>query len=106
MSLLLTLNIFYILDDVKNAEVRALYWKRERKVSLTDCKLNCFSLEYKPLPLYRNPHSECRPNNGILRYFGMKRAKNMCKNIAHNGIFINIVAFFLKEDLFMGFFCK
>ena len=39
VSLLLTLNIFYILHGVKNAEIRALYWKKERKVSLTDCKL-------------------------------------------------------------------
>ena len=43
LSLLLTLNIFHILDDVKNAEIRALYWKKERKVSLTDYKLKCFS---------------------------------------------------------------
>ena len=43
VSLLLTLNIFHILDDVKNAEIRALYWKKERKVSLTDYKLKCFS---------------------------------------------------------------
>ena len=43
VSLLLTLNIFYILHGVKNAEIRALYWNKERKVSLTDCKLKCFS---------------------------------------------------------------
>ena len=41
--LLLTLNMFYILHDVENAEIRALYWKKERKVSLTDCKLKYFS---------------------------------------------------------------
>ena len=36
VSLLLTLNIFHILYDKKNAEIHALYWKKERKVSLTD----------------------------------------------------------------------
>ena len=36
VSLLLTLNIFQILGDVINAKIRALYWKKERKVSLTD----------------------------------------------------------------------
>ena len=41
--LLLTLNMFYVLHDVENAEIRALYWKKERKVSLTDCKLKYFS---------------------------------------------------------------
>ena len=35
VSLLLTLNIFHILHDVKNAEICALYWKKERKVILT-----------------------------------------------------------------------
>ena len=43
VSLLLTLNIFHILHDVKNAEICALYWKQERKVILTYCKLKCFS---------------------------------------------------------------
>ena len=43
LSLLLTLNMFHILHDVKNAEIRALYWKKERKVSLTDCKWKRFS---------------------------------------------------------------
>ena len=42
-SLLLTLNLFHILHDVKNAKIRALYWKKERKLSLTDWKLKCFS---------------------------------------------------------------
>ena len=38
------LNIYHILQNVKYAEVRALYWKKERKViSLTDCKSKCFS---------------------------------------------------------------
>ena len=41
--LLLTLNMFYILHDVENAEIRALYWKKERKVSLADCKLKYIS---------------------------------------------------------------
>ena len=43
VSLLLTLNIFHILHDKKNAEIDALYWKKERKVSLTDWKLKHFS---------------------------------------------------------------
>ena len=42
-SLLLTLNLFHILHDVKNAKIRALYWKKERKLNLTDWKLKCFS---------------------------------------------------------------
>ena len=41
--LLLTLNMFYILHDVENAEIRALYWKKERKVSSADCKLKYIS---------------------------------------------------------------
>ena len=41
VSLLLTLNI---LHHVKYAKIRALYWKKERKViRLTDLKLDCFS---------------------------------------------------------------
>ena len=43
VSLLLTLNKFQIFRDVKNAEMRAFYRKKERKVSLTDCKLKYFS---------------------------------------------------------------
>ena len=42
VSLFLTLSLtlcIYILHDVKNAEMRAVYWKKEWKVSLTDCKL-------------------------------------------------------------------
>ena len=42
VSLLLTLNIFHILHGMKNVKIHALYWKKERKVSLTDCKLKCF----------------------------------------------------------------
>ena len=44
VSLFLTLNIFHILHDVKNPEIYALYWKKERKVSLTDYKLKCHLL--------------------------------------------------------------
>ena len=39
VPLLLTLNIFHILHDVKNAKIRALYWKKEKKV----VKCLCFS---------------------------------------------------------------
>ena len=41
VSLLLLLNIFQILRDVKNVKIRALYWKKEKKVSLRDRKLKC-----------------------------------------------------------------
>ena len=52
VSLLLHLNMFYILQDMKNLKIRALYWTKGRKVSLTDCKLKCFSSQYKPpIPL-------------------------------------------------------
>ena len=54
LNLSSTLNILKILHDVKNAEIRALYWNNERKVSLTDFKLKCFSPVYEPLsPEYR-----------------------------------------------------
>ena len=31
VSLLLTLNIFHILHNVTNAEIRALYWEKKEK---------------------------------------------------------------------------
>ena len=40
VSLLLTLNIFHILHDVKNAQICALYRKKERK-----SKFNRFQIE-------------------------------------------------------------
>ena len=43
VSLLLTLNTFDILHNMKIAEKHTLYRKKERKVSLTDCKLKFFS---------------------------------------------------------------
>ena len=45
VSLLLTLNVFHILHDVKNVEIRALYWKK-RKVSLAVYK---FAIEAPPV---------------------------------------------------------
>ena len=43
--------MFKVKNDVTNAEIRALYWKKERKVSLTDCKWNSFSSRiYTPSP--------------------------------------------------------
>ena len=36
-------NISDILHNMKIAEKHTLYWKKERKVSLTDCKLKFFS---------------------------------------------------------------
>ena len=50
MSLLLTLDIFHILRDVKNAVIRALYWK-ERKKS----KFNRLQIEVLFLPSIRSP---------------------------------------------------
>ena len=42
VSLLLTLNIFHILHDMKYAKIQGLYWKKEGQViGLTDCKLKC-----------------------------------------------------------------
>ena len=49
MSLLLTSNIFHILYDVKNAKIRAFYWKKERKLGLTDAHLSVFPPEYKKI---------------------------------------------------------
>ena len=46
VSLMLTLNIFHILHNVKNAKIRALLVKKERNVTLTDCKLECISPKY------------------------------------------------------------
>ena len=43
LYLSLTLNIFHILHDVENPEIRALYWTKARKVSSADCKLKSFS---------------------------------------------------------------
>ena len=55
VSLLLTSNVFHILHDVKNVEIRALYWKKkEKKLSLTDYKFANWSVvppKYKPRPL-------------------------------------------------------
>ena len=50
VSLLLTLNIFHNLHDVKNAKIRTLYWNKDRKGSLADCKLKVFPPKYKPHP--------------------------------------------------------
>ena len=92
VSLLLTLNIFHILHDVKNAEIRALYWNKERKLRLTDYKLKCFSSRIKP-PHRPPPHRLYKPShkyrpikfvfcpyilpgriNGILRYLKNKKS--------------------------------
>ena len=51
VSVVLTLNIFHILHDVKIAKIRALFWKKERKVSLTDWQSEAFSsCLQSPLP--------------------------------------------------------
>ena len=43
VPLMLTLNIFQIMHDMKYAKIQALHWEKERKViSLTDCKMKCF----------------------------------------------------------------
>ena len=58
VSVVLTLNIFHILHDVKIAKIRALFWKKETKVSLTDWQSEAFSsCIQSPLP----PSSEYRP---------------------------------------------
>ena len=49
MSLLLTLNIFHILYDVKNAKICAFYWKKDIKLGLTDANLSVFPPEYKKI---------------------------------------------------------
>ena len=46
VSLLLTLNIFHILHNLKNVKIRALLVKKERNVTLSDCKLECISPKY------------------------------------------------------------
>ena len=49
--LLLTLNIFHILLDMKYAKKRTFYWKKEIIViTLTNCKLKCFSFQISPPP--------------------------------------------------------
>ena len=46
VPLLLTLNIFHFLHDVKYAKIPALHRKKERKVlSLIDCDLKCFTCQ-------------------------------------------------------------
>ena len=44
VSLLLTLNIFHILHDVKNAEIRALYWKKRKKSKFNRLQIEVFFL--------------------------------------------------------------
>ena len=60
MPLLFTLNIFYILPDVKYAKRRAFYWKKR----LTGCKGNWFTSSpvYTPPP----PPSKYRPIKFVL----------------------------------------
>ena len=76
--LLLTLNIFHILHNVKNTKIRAFYFKKERQVSLKDRKSNCFLLPNIPLPPRIKIHqiflSYCI--NGILQYL-----KNLLKDV-------------------------
>ena len=48
--LLLTLNIFHIFLDMKYAKKRTFYWKKEIVITLTNCKLKCFSFQITPLP--------------------------------------------------------
>ena len=53
VSLLLTLNIFHILNDVKYVKIQILHWKKKREViGLTDSdfKLKCFSSQIYPSP--------------------------------------------------------
>ena len=51
VSLLLSLNIFQILHDVKNAEICALYRKKERKSKFNRLQIEMFTLtNISPLP--------------------------------------------------------
>ena len=50
VSVVLTLNIFHILHDVKISKIRALFWKKERKVTLTDWQSEAYFV------LYTIPH--------------------------------------------------
>ena len=42
VSLLLTLNMFHILHDMKNAEIRAIYWKRKKKSKFNRLQIEVF----------------------------------------------------------------
>ena len=42
VSLLLHLNIFYVLQDVKNPEIRFLYWKKRRKSKFNGLEIEVF----------------------------------------------------------------
>ena len=69
VPLLLTLNIFYILHDVKYAKIRASSWKKGRRaISLTDWNWSVFrfSPEYKA---FVRIYPECI--NRILRYINI-----------------------------------
>ena len=66
VSLMLTLNIFHILHNVKNAKIRALLVKKERNVTLSDCKLECISPKYISGCIWASPTnpSPHPPNRG------------------------------------------
>ena len=59
VSLLLTLNIFHILHDVKNAEIRSLYWKKRKFNKL---QIEVFFLP-NVRPLYISPSPNVIPSN-------------------------------------------
>ena len=44
VSLLLTLIVFHILQDVKNAVIRALYWKKRKKSKFNRLQIEVFFL--------------------------------------------------------------
>ena len=50
VSLLLTLIVFHILQDVKNAVIRALYWKKRKKSKFNRLQIEVFFLPNISLP--------------------------------------------------------
>ena len=56
-ALLLTLNIFHILHDVKHAKIRALYWKKRKKSNkFNKLRVKVFFLtNIPPPPVYKPP---------------------------------------------------
>ena len=62
MSLLLTLNVFYIFHDLENVEKRALYWKKGKKR-----KFNRLQIEVPFLPSISLPPPP--PEYRLIKFF-------------------------------------
>ena len=63
LSLLLTLNIFHILHNMKNAEIRALCWKKRNKSKFNRLQIEVFFLPNINL-LYISPPDISPPDIG------------------------------------------